>query len=72
MQKLPKVLIVITVVVVLFIPWTQRSLNPTVGSILLICSLSYGISLIFGADHPTEEMSERCDHRRNHIGKVRI
>ena len=24
------------------------------------------------ADHPTEEMSERCDHSRNHIGKVRI
>jgi len=52
MQKLPKILIVIAVVVVLFIPWTQRSLNSTVGSILLICSLSYGISLIFGADIP--------------------
>jgi hypothetical protein len=24
------------------------------------------------ADHPTEEMSERRDHSRNQIGKVRI
>jgi hypothetical protein len=24
------------------------------------------------ADQPTEEMSERCDHSRNHIGKARI
>jgi hypothetical protein len=24
------------------------------------------------ADQPTEEMSERHDHRRNYIGKVRI
>jgi hypothetical protein len=24
------------------------------------------------ADQPTEEMSERCDHSRNHIGKVGI
>jgi hypothetical protein len=23
-------------------------------------------------DRPAEEMSERCDHSRNHIGKVRI
>ncbi|HKM83905.1 MAG TPA: hypothetical protein VJY15_23480 [Candidatus Acidoferrum sp.] len=52
MQKLSQVLIVIAVVVVLFIPWTQRTLNPTVGSILLICSLSYGISLIFGTEIP--------------------
>lgn len=52
MRKRWKALTVLAVVILLFVPAVERSLNPTVGSVLLIGTFSYAISLLFSAEIP--------------------